>query len=133
MPRFPVAVVAMQPTEIYLLSKEKFLRQMMNNEVLFRNFLRITTSFTVFLSAKVAMLSTKSLKSKVALYILNNTTQQQPHFTPKHNQTQLAEYLGVQRPSLARTLGELISDGAIVTQNRKITVLDRRYLEKLVF
>ena len=133
MPRFPVAVVAMQPTEIYLLSKEMFLRQMMNNEVLFRNFLRITTSFTVFLSAKVAMLSTKSLKSKVALYILNNTTQQQPHFTPKHNQTQLAEYLGVQRPSLARTLGELISDGAIVTQNRKITVLDRRYLEKLVF
>lgn len=78
------------------------------------------------------MLSTRSLKSKVAHYILDNTTPQKPHFVPKHNQTQLAEYFGVQRPSLARTLSELVGYGVIDTNNRKITVLDRQGLQALV-
>ena len=92
----------------------------------------MSAGITSFLSAKVAMMSTRSLKSKVALYILDNTTSENPSFVPKHNQTQLAEHLGVQRPSLARTLGQLVNEGAIATSGHKITVVDRKKLEVIV-
>ena len=131
-PRFPVAVIAIKPSEIYLLAKDKFLQEMTNNNVLFKNYLRMSAGITSFLSAKVAMMSTRSLKSKVALYILDNTTSENPSFVPKHNQTQLAEHLGVQRPSLARTLGQLVNEGAIATSGHKITVVDRKKLEVIV-
>ncbi|MCE5178205.1 MAG: helix-turn-helix domain-containing protein [Porphyromonadaceae bacterium] len=57
------------------------------------------------------MMSIKSLKGKLSLYILECTAPQSRSFTLKRTQTQLAEYFGVQRPSLARTLGELIREG----------------------
>ena len=129
-PRFPVAVI--KPSEIYLLAKDKFLQEMTNNNVLFKNYLRMSAGITSFLSSKLAMISTRSLKSKVALYILDNTTSENPSFVPKHNQTQLAEHLGVQRPSLARTLGQLVNEGAIATSGHKITVVDRKKLEVIV-
>ena len=131
-PRFPVAVIAIKPSEIYLLAKDKFLQEMTNNNVLFKNYLRMSAGITSFLSSKLAMISTRSLKSKVALYILDHTTSESPSFVPKHNQTQLAEHLGVQRPSLARTLGQLVNEGAIATSGHKITVIDRKKLEVIV-
>ncbi len=130
-PKFPVAVVAMQPTLIYLLSKEKLRIEMMKNETLFSNFLQLTATITTFLSAKVAMLSVKSLKSKIARYILDHTTEERSSFTLNRNQTQLAEYFGVQRPSLARTIGELVAEGIITVDKRKITVCRRQGLVEL--
>jgi len=44
----------------------------------------------------------------------------------KRTQTQLAEYFGVQRPSLARTIGEMIEEGLIVMQKKTLTVIDRK-------
>lgn len=101
---------------------------MMRNEMLFANFLQLTATITTFLSAKVAMLSVKSLKSKIARYILDHTTEERMSFTLNRNQTQLAEYFGVQRPSLARTIGELVAEGIITVDKRKITVCRRQGL-----
>ncbi|HRU13937.1 MAG TPA: helix-turn-helix domain-containing protein, partial [Dysgonamonadaceae bacterium] len=93
------------------------------------NFLRLNSNMTVFLSNKVHMMSIKSLKGKLSLYILENTTPQQPSFVMKRTQTQLAEYFGVQRPSLARTIGEMIEEGLITLQKKTLTVIDRKNLE----
>ena len=87
---------------------------------------------TVFLSNKVQMLSIKSLKGKLSLYILENITSDKNSFMLRRTQTQLAEYFGVQRPSLARTLGEMIGEGIISLYKRELTVLDRRKLEQLI-
>lgn len=130
-PKFPVAVVAIKPSVIYYISKDNFLKEMMANETLFKNFLKITANITSFLSTKVAMLSIKSLKAKIAKYILENTSYERNSFTLKRNQTQLAEYLGVQRPSLARTLGELINENIIIYRKKEIVVINRNYLESI--
>ena len=87
---------------------------------------------TVFLSNKVQMMSIKSLKGKIALYILENISSGKDTFTMKRTQTQLAEYFGVQRPSLARSLGEIINEGIIAMDKKVVKVLDRRRLETLI-
>ncbi|MDO5664872.1 MAG: Crp/Fnr family transcriptional regulator [Bacteroidia bacterium] len=127
--RFPVDAIAMDKSVVYMIPKSVFLKEMMLNEVLLRNFLRLNSNITVFLSGKVKMLSIKSLRAKLSLYILENTTASQNSFTLKRTQTQLAEYFGVQRPSLARTIGEMINDGAISLYKRELKVLNRKQLE----
>ena len=109
-----------------------WVKELMANETLLTNFMKVNSNMTVFLLKKVQMMSIKSLKGKLSLYILENTTPQQDTFILRRTQTQLAEYFGVQRPSLARTLGEMIRDGWITLYRRELRVLDRSRLEGLV-
>lgn len=130
--RYPVDVITTERTVFYVIPRTLWLREMMANETLLTNFMKVTSNMTVFLSKKVQMMSIKSLKGKLSLYILENTTPQQDTFILRRTQTQLAEYFGVQRPSLARTLGEMIRDGWITLYRRELRVLDRSRLEGLV-
>lgn len=129
---FPVDVIAMEDCMFYVIARQAFQREMMQNETLLNNFLRLNSNIMVFLTGKVQMLSIKSLRAKLSVYILENTSPESPSFTMKRTQTQLAEYFGVQRPSLARTIGEMTDDGVIAVSKKEITVLDRKRLESLV-
>lgn len=130
---FPVDVIAMEEkTVLYLIPKSVFQEEMMQNGTLLRNFLRINSNVVVFLSGKVQMLSIRSLRMKLAIHLLENTTEKQNTFRWRRTHTQLAEYFGVQRPSLSRTLGEMVADGVIALDKRQVTVLDRRKLQSYV-
>ena len=63
---------------------------------------------------------------------LENTTPQNNTFTLKRTQSQLAEYFGVQRPSLARTLGDMMREELITLYKRELKVLDRGKLESMI-
>ena len=130
--RYPVDVITAEKSIFYVIPKSAWMREMMQNETLMTNFMKVNSNMTVFLSKKVQMMSIKSLKGKLSLYILENTTPQHDSFILWRTQTQLAEYFGVQRPSLARTLGEMIREGMISMYKRELKVLDRRKLEELV-
>lgn len=130
--RFPVDVISIEECHFLLIPKAVWLKEMMQNEVLLTNFLRLNSNMTVFLSQKVQMVSIKSIKGKLSLYILENTTEENNRFILKRNRTQLAEYFGVQRPSLARTMAELVEKGIIAIDKREITVLNREELKKVL-
>lgn len=130
--KFPVDVITLEKSVFYIIEKSVWLAEMMQNETLLTNFLKLNSNMTVFLSNKVQMMSIKSLKGKIALYILENISSGKDTFTMKRTQTQLAEYFGVQRPSLARSLGEIINEGIIAMDKKVVKVLDRRRLETLI-
>ena len=130
--RYPVDVISMQKSRFYIIPKTLWLKEMMINEQLLTNFMKVNSNMTVFLSKKVQMMSIKTLKGKLSLYILENTTPQEDSFTLKRTQSQLAEYFGVQRPSLARTLGDMIREELISIYKRELRVLDRGKLESLI-
>ena len=130
--RFPVDVITIEECHFLLIPKEVWLSEMMSNETLLTNFLKLNSNMTVFLSQKLQMISIKSIKGKLSLFILENTTEKKNSFTLKRNRTQLAEYFGVQRPSLARTMGELVDKGIISIDKREVTVLKRHELKKII-
>lgn len=130
--RFPVDVITLEECHFLLIPKEVWLSEMMRNETLLTNFLRLNSNMTVFLSQKLQMISIKSIKGKLSLFILENTTDEESNFTLKRNRTQLAEYFGVQRPSLSRTISELVEQGIIAINKREITVLKRDELRKVL-
>lgn len=130
--RYPVDVITTEKSTFYLIAKSMWMKEMMLNEVLMANFMRVNSNMTVFLSKKVQMMSIKSLKAKLSLYILENTAPENNTFIMRRTQSQLAEYFGVQRPSLARTLGGMIREGLISLHKKELKVLDRKKLEELV-
>lgn len=129
---FPVDVITMQKSTFYIIPKMMWMKEMMMNEMLMSNFMKLNSNMTVFLSKKVQMMSIKTLKGKLSLYILENTTPNNNSFTLSRTQTQLAEYFGVQRPSLARTLGDMIREELISLYKKELTVLNRNGLERLI-
>lgn len=130
--KFPVDVITIEECHFLLIPKDVWLSEMMQNEVLLTNFLKLNSNMIVFMSQKVQMVSIKSLKGKLSLFILENTTDQRNHFTLKRNRTQLAEYFGVQRPSLARTISEMVDKEIISIDKREVTVLKRDELRKIL-
>ncbi|HNW48437.1 MAG: Crp/Fnr family transcriptional regulator [Bacteroidales bacterium] len=128
--KYPVDVVAMEPCTFLKISKSAWLKEMAGNEILLNNFLTLNSNMTVFLSEKLQMISIKSLRNKLSIFLLEKTTPEKNYFILKRSRTQLAEYFGVQRPSLARTIKELEDEGIISTNGRVVTVLER---DKLVW
>jgi CRP-like cAMP-binding protein len=128
--KYPVDVVTMEPCSFLKISKSAWLKEMAGNEILLNNFLTLNSNMTVFLSDKLQMISIKSLRNKLSIFLLEKTTPEKNYFILKRSRTQLAEYFGVQRPSLARTIKELEDEGIISTNGRVVTVLER---EKLVW
>lgn len=130
--KFPVDVITIEECHFLLIPPKIWLSEMMQSEVLLTNFLKLNSNMIVFMSQKVQMVSIKSLKGKLSLFILEHTTEENNHFTLKRNRTQLAEYFGVQRPSLSRTISDLIDKKIIAIDKREVTVLDRDELKSVL-
>lgn len=120
--RFPVNVVALEPCEIAIIPKASVMQQLAVNENFLKSYMAFNADRTQFLSERLQLLSIKTIKGKLAYYIrqrvVNGT------FKMDRNQTGLAEYFGVARPSLARSFSEMINEGAI-TRDGKIMNADK--------
>lgn len=125
---YPTDVIAMENVIFLKISKEAWLDEMENNKQLLTNFLTMNADLTLSLTNKLQMISLKSLRKKLATYFLENTTANNNSFTMNRMRTQLAEYLGVQRQSLARSLKEMEEDGIIELKGLVVKVLDRNRL-----
>lgn len=129
--KFPVDVICMEPCTFLKISKSAWLEEMVHNEKLLMNFLTLNSNMTVYLSQKIQMISLKSLRHKLSVFLLEKTTPEKNYFILKRSRTQLAEYFGVQRPSLARTIKELEDEKVITTSGRVVTILERNKLLRM--
>ena len=128
--QFPVDVSALEDCEIMIVTKESVMKQLANNKTFLQEFMAFNSNRTHFLSERLKFLSTKTIKGKLAQYILaraNNTD-----FTMEMNQTELSEYFGVARPSLSRSLSEMINEKIIRLKGKKGKILNFTKLKKLV-
>lgn len=130
---FPVNVTATSDVKILFIPKPSFIELLQNNSIVLKNYLNIISNRTQFLSNKIKFLSFKTIKSKVAHFILELSKQQNSNSVvlPK-TQKDLADFFGVTRPSLARIIGELERDGIILAKGKRIEVVKRKELIKLL-
>lgn len=125
---YPVDVIAMESCTFLKISKAAWLEEMSRNKKLLNNFLNMNADLTFFLSNKLQMISLKSLRMKLSAFLLEKTTKEKDSFVLKRSRTELAEYFGVQRQSLARTMKEMEDEGIIELKGRTVKILDRTRL-----
>lgn len=131
--RFPVDVVAITDCKMLYIPKADLLRLMQSNVIILTNFLNAVSNRAHFLTRKLWLLSFKTIKEKVAHYLLSidKSESKTTIILPKSHQ-ELAEFFGVTRPSLARVLGEMQDEGIITINRREISIIDKNRLLQMV-
>ena len=79
--KFQVDVICMEHCTFLKISKSAWLEEMVHNEKLLMNFLTLNSNMTVFLSQKIQMLSLKSLRHKLSVFLLEKTTPEKNYFS----------------------------------------------------
>lgn len=104
-----------------------------SHERVIQNMMTLLANQTRFLSERVDCLATTSIKSKVARYLLHEGRGKKENeaFEIPYNREALALYLGVQRPSLSRTLTQMADEGLISFNRASFKITDFEALENL--
>jgi CRP/FNR family transcriptional regulator, dissimilatory nitrate respiration regulator len=130
--RFPVNVIAMSDGEIISIEKPDFLKLLMSNDIILVNFLNMISNRSQFLSEKIKFLNFKTIKGKLAQFILQRADNGKSSIILDITQNDLADFFGVARPSVSRALGELEQDGFIEATGKNIKILDKKGLSGLM-
>ncbi len=130
--RFPVDIIANESCVIMIIPRDVLIFLLQQSQVVLKNYLNAISSRTQFLSNKIRFLSFKTIKEKIANYILNNIKPDSNQFQLKQSQTELADFFGVARPSLARALAEMSDEGIIKVDRRDIVITDKKKLNNLL-
>ena len=129
---YPVTVTANNSCKLIAIPLEEFLKLLQLNNQILKNYLNSISTRTQFLSQKLHFLSFKTIKEKVAHYILKTASDKFHSFELKSTQQQLADLFGVTRPSLARVFGEMQKEGLIKIEKKTLTILQREKLHELL-
>ena len=130
--QFPVTVSANTDVEMVLIPKPEFVKLLQLNALILSNYLNTISTRAQFLSQRLKFLSFKTIKQKIAHFLLEKAGDRLQSVEVHQTQGQLAEMFGVTRPSLARTLGEMCQEGLIQTDRRCIRILDRTRMNQLL-
>lgn len=128
----PVDITTNENSQILFISKRSVLNMMQNNSTFLNNFLASVSAKTQFLSQKLWILSFKTIKEKLAYYILDQSNNDDKKICNRLSQQTLADYFGVTRPSLSRIIGEFVSDNIIKVSRKKISILNKEKLLQLI-
>ncbi len=130
--KFPVTVTANNDVKILTIPVSEFLKMLQLNTPILKNYLNSISSRAQFLSQKLHFLSFKTIRGKVAHFLLKQAGDKFHSVELKNTQQQLADLFGVTRPSLARVFGEMQKDGIITISNKTVTLLDKKALNEIM-
>lgn len=127
---YPVSITAKKDCQIAAINKENFRETLLKYPKLQLNFLDIISNQTQFLTRKLNFLNFKTIKGKIAHFLLKQSTFRGGlEIQLKQSLTQLADLFGVARPSLSRALSEMQHDGVIEHHKNMIKILDMNALK----
>ena len=103
--RFPVQISAIKPCEVCVVGKDRLTEAMSRVPSLMSGFLTDISDRSAFLGRKLNEFALLDLKKRILEYLKTNPV--------IRNQREVAQRLGVTRPSLARALSELAKEGRL--------------------
>ena len=128
-----VEVTANELTEVIELPKPSVLNLFRKNEQFLENYMNLSANYARTLSDKLFFMSFKTIRQKLASYLLRlYKQQQQSYIILDRSQQELSDYFGVSRPSLARELAHMQEDGLLIADRKHITILQKEELVRLI-
>ena len=129
---YPMTITAKCATEILQIKRELIMKLCQENMKFLNGFLQSASDKTLILMGKIKTLALKTIRQCIIEFLLYEYHVQKST-TIKLNMTkkELAEKIGVQRPSLSRELNKMRKDGLIIYDPKQITITDVDLLNKL--
>ena len=95
-----------------------------------KHMLEILSENNFKITRKLHIVSTSSLRERIAIWLIDSMDEN-GLVDLKMNREQLADFLGVARPSLSRELMRMQSDGLIEVSKKRILIRDKKAVELL--
>jgi CRP-like cAMP-binding protein len=124
---FPVNIIALTQVNFIVIQRRELLKLFQLNEQILQNFLSMISSRAQFLSEKLRFHSFKSLKAKLAFYLIKESGVSNS-FRLNDSQNDLSELFGVARPSVGRAFLLMQEEGIIDIRYRQVEIYDRQKL-----
>ena len=101
-----------------------------HHKQLTQNMLEILSENNFKITRKLHIISTSSLRERIAIWLIDSIDENS-EVELRMNREQLADFLGVARPSLSRELMRMQKDGLLEVDRSTIRICDRKSLEML--
>ncbi len=101
-----------------------------HHKQLTQNMLEILSENNFKITRKLHIVSTSSLRERIAIWLIDSMNEKGV-VELKMNREQLADFLGVARPSLSRELMRMQADGLIEVSKKNIVIRDKEAIELL--
>lgn len=124
-----VDVYAITDCEVYIFTKESLQRKMFKCREFLNGFVTYNSNRAVLAYEKIILFSLKGIRAKIAFYILS--IENESEFKFDMTVSDKATMFGAERPSVSRTLTELVKDGIIEFNRGSGRIIDREALALL--
>ncbi|MBC2331033.1 Crp/Fnr family transcriptional regulator [Listeria swaminathanii] len=127
--------VALKHTEVLEISCEFLLNPVEKHAdiqiILMQNVMRVFVRKFEFLSDKVRILSFSAARDRIAFYFFSMQNKDQRVMLTETRE-EIADYLGIARPSLSRELGRLQDEGFIQMKGNEVIILNQILFENIL-
>ncbi len=128
---FPATFTTVEDSLLFRATKDSAFKLISSNPELLKNFLRARGNCNACTIGRLRILSYKTIRSRFVYYLMNRKQTDNLSLL-EHNQTQLAEYLNVSRPALAKEIKEMCNEGLIQLKEKKVLLLSYSALMKYI-
>ena len=101
-----------------------------HHQLLTRNMLELFSRKEFYITKKLHIVSTASLRERIAIWLIDSMDSE-GKITIRMKREELADFLGVARPSLSRELMRMQADGLIEVSKKYIYIKDQDSIEML--
>ena len=131
--KFPVFLSAKTDGKMLIVHKREFTSMLSLEPRVMVNYINIVSGKAQFLSGKITFLSLKTIKEKIAYYLLQRLKSDGDNSVKiDQTQTNLADLFGVARPSLTRTILEMEKQGILSWSRESVSILDPGKLKNIL-
>jgi CRP-like cAMP-binding protein len=122
---YPSTITSYNNSQVMFISKQDIIKLCNLNSTILNNFMGLLSNKILMLNKKVTTMSYQTLRQKIASYILDEySIQKSLTLTLPCSRKELAEQLGIQRPSLSRELTKMKEDSLIDFNKNTIKILN---------
>jgi len=128
----PATISTIEDSEIMFIKKGDLINCASNHHRFMENFLGLLSDRLLILNQKVKMLSLENIRQKIGHFLMEEYKEQKSNIIKVAlSRKEMAEYMGIQRPSLSRELSKMREEGIIEFDREVIIIKDRSALNKL--
>lgn len=121
--KFPATIGAIRDSKIMFIKKEDLISCLTNCHKFMENFLELLSNKLLILNKKVKMLSLESIRKKIENFLREEYKKQGSNIIKVSlSRKEMAEHMGIQRPSLSRELIKM-RDAGIIDFNREVIII----------
>ena len=130
---YPATIVSSKGSIILYISKKDIIAMCSSYPKVLNNFMQLLSSKILLLNRKIKELSFETLRQKISNYLLSQyEIQKTTALILPMSRKNLAEHLGVQRPSLSREFVNMKDDGLIDFNKNLVQIKDLEGIEDIL-